>query len=800
MIRPRAALGLAVLLVISTAFAAPAGVDPARGRRADWWPEGRRPPYHALDAARWADSHAVLLAGAMFVTGPDKTADSVATSLPGILRGAPVGQGGWLLVQFGSETPPADRVALLQRHGALVADAIANNVRLARVPAAEVAGLAAEKDVLWVGRLHPAFKLSPSLGATLPGKPPQDAEGGPWRLTLVLAEDADLGAVAGFARGLGAEIVEARPGVMKIETLDTDSLVQFARRDDILFVEETPETVLYNDQDRWVLQSDIPGNYSIHDHGVRAAGQIVALMDTGLDTTHCCFSAPGKVVDYRAWGGGVLGDECNPNHGTHTSGTAVCSNGGDHDGLAPDANLIMQDIGKPAFCANVYPPSPLSSAWSDALARGARVHSNSWGGGSDAYSFDSAAINQFMWDNQDFLIVYAAGNDGPSARTLGFYSNAKNSVTVGASGNGTNDETLPYYSSRGPAGDGRLLPDLTAPGDGVSSAHNQSGCGWVTESGTSMATPGVAGSAALVRDYYVRGFYPGGAANVNSQFQPSAALVKATLLLSTRNMIGSGASGNRPDNSQGFGRVTLDDALWFVGDPTDQRLVILDDRNSATGFTTVGQVDQFTIHTQSTAPVKAMLTWTDAAGSPLSSKELVNNLDLEVDAPGGAVYGGNQGFSGGWTVTPSSVRDHVNNKEAVFLQAGPAGDYTIKVTAYALGNVQSHPQDYALLVTAATTPTCTAAPPTGVGNTVTQVKQATDVLATWADRGADHYIVYRGETPNFFGGGTSPYQGDVHDQDLGTPGVQWRDIGVNGDGTSHYYLYASANQCGDVAP
>ncbi len=800
MTRPRAAACLLYLFALSSTVGALAATAAARGRHADWWPEGRRPPFQDLEAKRWDEARAVILSAARFVPGPDKLADPVVAALPGILRGAPTSQGGWMLVQFREDVAPAERVALLTRHGALVADTIPNNARLARVPANEVARLAAEPDVLWLGALHPAFKLSPGLGVTPPGKLPQEVEGQPWRLTLVLASDADLAALADFARGLGAEVLESRPGIMKVETLQTGALVQLARLDDVLFIEETPETVLYNNQARWVLQSDLSGVYSIHNHGVRAAGQIVALMDSGLDTTHCCFSAPGKVVDYRAWGGGALGDECHPNHGTHTSGTAVCSNGGDHDGLAPDANLIMQDVGSTMSCINVYPPSPLSSAWSDARTRGARVHSNSWGGGMDFYSSDSAAIDQFTWDNQDFLIVFAAGNDGPGGRTLGFYGNAKNSVTVGASGNGSNAENLAYFSSRGPAGDGRIAPDLTAPGDGVSSASNDTGCNWATEYGTSMATPGVSGSAALVRDYYIRGFYPGGAANTPDGFQPTAALVKATLLLSARNMVGSGAGGNRPDSNQGFGRVTLDDALWFAGDPAEQRLVILDDRNSATGFTTTGETKQFTVHTLAAGRFKVMLVWSDAPGSPLAGKALVNDLDLEVAAPGGAAYSGNQGFSGGWTVTPSTQKDHLNNKEAVFLQSGPAGDYTITVTAYELGNVQSHPQDYALILTANALPTCGATPPTGVGNTVTHRKQGADLLATWADRGADHYIAYRGEAPDFFGGGAIPYQGDIHDGDATQPGIQWRDIGVNGDGASHYYLYASADACGDVAP
>ena len=71
--------------------------------------------------------------------------------------------------------------------------------------------------------------------------------------------------------------------------------------------------------------------------------------------------------------------------------------------------------------------------------------------------------------------------------------------------------------------------------------------------------------------------------------------------------------------------MTLDDALYFDGDPLNQRLLILDDRNAATGFTAAGQVDTYTVSLNQAGPFRALLVWTDAPGSPLAAHALVND-------------------------------------------------------------------------------------------------------------------------------------------------------------------------------
>ncbi len=759
--------------------------------------ESPRPRLAPSDAR---SERAILLETASFRTDGPLGRDAAASRLPAALRAGPPSEGGWVLVQFTPSSTDAERRALLVRHGALVGPYVPRHARLARLPAGAAAPLAREPSVAWIGRFHPGLRLAPAL------QPGATSAGTPQTLQLVSSSllrgeplrDAIEQAGARWLGPTDEGALVAAPSPAVIEAL--------ARIEDLLWIEPWERPVLFNDSSRGITQSSEIGNDSVHLQGIRGAGQTIALMDSGLDSGHCCFDAPSKIVDYRAWGGGKLGALCGGDHGTHVTGTAACSNGGDHDGLAPDAQVIMQDIQADGFAActfgSVSPPSDLRSAWSDARSRGAFIHSNSWGGGGNAYGGSARAIDNYMWETQDFLIVYAAGNNGPGSGSLGSYSNAKNSVTVGGTRNGSPFEDMYSSSSRGPAGDGRMLPDLLAPAQGVSSARNRStpSCGWTTKSGTSMATPAVAGAAALVREYYLDGWYPGGAPDASSAFTPTAALVKATLLVSTRNMTGSGTRGDRPNSDQGWGRVTLDDALWFAGEGPDARLQILDDRNAATGFVAPGTQDEFVLRPTGVKALRIMLVWTDAPAAAGAARALVNDLDLEVTTADGTTWLGTQGFEGGWTVQPGTTPDDLNNKEGVFLASPPPGPVTVRVRASSIGDVDLHPQDYALVAVGALDPLCTSAAAEGVGQALRAERGGSDVVLSWDARAAAGYMVYRGESPDFMRGAPDPFDSSATDAEPSRPGVQWHDTGAADTSAGYYYVAVSVNDCGQIAP
>jgi hypothetical protein len=150
-------------------------------------------------------------------------------------------------------------------------------------------------------------------------------------------------------------------------------------------------------------------------------------------------------------------------------------------------------------------------------------------------------------------VVVSAGNRGPSAKTVGEPGSAYNVIAVGnVDDKGTvsrSDDTIASSSSRGPTGDGRTKPDISAPGTGIMSCNNkwETQSNFVAKSGTSMAAPHIAGSVLLILDY------------VGSKWDPRA--IKALLLNTAEDKGGTG-----PDNNYGYGYVDLKHAFSHRGD------------------------------------------------------------------------------------------------------------------------------------------------------------------------------------------------------------------------------------------
>ena len=173
--------------------------------------------------------------------------------------------------------------------------------------------------------------------------------------------------------------------------------------------------------------------------------------------------------------------------------------------------------------------------------------------------------------------------------TVGSPATCKNGIAVGASQNAAphtssyerGPDYLAEFSSRGPTADGRIKPDCVAPGiriksaravpDSVGECDNSSGL--MFAAGTSMATPIVSGSAALVRQYFEEGWHVDGRRKLSAGFNPRASLVKAVLLNGGSPLLGveERASGkvlasDPYDEHQGFGRINLLDSLPIHGE------------------------------------------------------------------------------------------------------------------------------------------------------------------------------------------------------------------------------------------
>jgi serine protease AprX len=495
-------------------------------------------------------------------------------------------------------------------------------------------------------------------------------------------------------------------------------LAEVARHRDVAAIEEFVPPRLANDRARTLLGVD----------GTRAGkGQLVAIADTGLDAAHPDFH--GRVVKLIARG--RPGDPSDPvGHGTHVAGS-VMGNGtassGAIQGVAPQANLIFQSVldakGELGGLG-----VDLGDLFDEAYGLGARIHSNSWGAlAASAYRINSLEVDAYVHEHPDMLVVMAAGNSGTAAgaATPGFVGllsvdapgTAKNALTVGASrsdrhidGDPTfgqwwpkdfpddpiaaqhlagDASALAAFSGRGPCDEQiRLKPDVVAPGTFILSARSSIAPTtefWAEYSannyyafmgGTSMATPLVAGCAALVREYYAE----------ERAHQPSAALLKATLINGTRWLSAADAVADHPGEPnyhQGFGCVYLPTTIPAATEPAF-RLEFADSAGDT--LTQTGSGATYVVNADA-GSLRMCLAWTDPPG-----RGLQNTVTLIAEHPQSATrWVGNPHRPQGVTAW-----DAGNNVQVIRLPQAAAGAYRISIVAV---NLLVSPQPYALVVT-----------------------------------------------------------------------------------------------------
>ena len=224
--------------------------------------------------------------------------------------------------------------------------------------------------------------------------------------------------------------------------------------------------------------------------GLTGEGEVIGISDTGIDMNNCYFydadhSPPynvynplhRKVVYYNTY---MDKEESFPEaHGTHVCGTAAGYSSLDYgdlrkyNGGAYDAKIAFFDIDK-GNAQNLNHPDNINTELFQVLysVGHARIFSNSWGS-QNANNYDGNAenVDQFMWNNPDALVLFAAGNYGPSSKTVTSPGLNKNGISVGASLNAHDSwlaytlnqasdvygsSSLAYFSSQGPTGDGKF--------------------------------------------------------------------------------------------------------------------------------------------------------------------------------------------------------------------------------------------------------------------------------------------------------------------------------------------------------
>jgi len=366
------------------------------------------------------------------------------------------------------------------------------------------------------------------------------------------------------------------------------------------------------------------------------------------------------------------------------------------------------------------------------------------------------------------------------------------------------------FSSRGPCDDGRIKPDIVAPGIAIISTRtdlNQDYEQWgicnvpsayrtyyVAMGGTSMANPLTAGAATLVRQYYVDGWHPNNSSTTNSSavsgdaFNPSSALVKATLINGAWNMnpgqYGTGSyyeippgwdsPHDLPNNAEGFGRVDLEHSLFpgsGWGDDSGRRMAVYD----VTPGLQTSQTHSYSFYiSNANDPFIVTLVWTDPWAAAASGTCLINNMDLEVYAPGGTRYYPNRKD---WT---GGTQDSINNVEQVYVSSPSSGTWNITVRGTNVpgnGTGGTNTQPYALVMSGVS---CLAlAAPTGVTATA---NSNNSILVDWNSvSGAVQYKVYRSTTSG------GPYSLLTT---VSAPATDYSDNDIPG-GITYYYVVTS---------
>jgi serine protease AprX len=642
-------------------------------------------------------------------------------------------QSDYVLIQARGPLTREQKEALAQL-SVKILEYVPENTYLCYYPQSNLEAIRQLPFVEWANVYMRGFKVSPALraeepshgvgAAVLMGAPVRDRSFDHPRLVdVVLHKNEDPKTVQ---RQI-AEAAHVDPDSLQVDeasdkvrlTVYPKYLDAVAQIDAVRHIEPVAERKLHNNMARQILRAGTP----LGTAAFEGTGEVVAVCDTGFDkgsrtNVHPAFR--GRVKKLYALGRAKADDP--HGHGTHVAGSVLGDGkstvlGGAIRGTAPKAVLVLQSVLDPQGGLGGL-PNDLKVLFQDPYAtQEARVHTNSWGdqGNFGVYTSNAKEIDDFVWSHRDLVICFAAGNEATDANQDGVIDRgsvtppgtAKNCITVGATENlrpsvqityetfgfpslpfrsdkvADNPEGMAAFSSRGPTQDGRIKPDVVAPGTSILSTKSrnaQPATDWgvsadpafMFDGGTSMATPLVAGCVAVLREWLRKN---------QGLATPSAALVKALLINGARDISGQyvpSEAGGIPNFAEGFGRVDLANTIGPFG---AQETVVFHDEGDALE---TGDERNFPVNLPAGASLlKATLVWTDPAGESLQ-----NDLDLIVRAADGTERHGNMPAA-------SNDFDRINNVEQVVWTALPAGAAQITVRAHRTALL---PQPFALVI------------------------------------------------------------------------------------------------------
>ena len=565
----------------------------------------------------------------------------------------------YVVIQF-ERIPDQDVRAVLKSQGVELVDYIPSNAYTATIPATVNWLMLGNIKIRSVFSLSAKQKVSNLLYQDkVPAHAQQQA--GYIDLSIITFDRMQASAIFSTLSNRGAAILEELPTyksfIVRVPVSQVRNFIElpFILWADFIDEPNKEENLPGRTQHRVNVLSDGPRN-------LQGDGVNVGIWDGGAIGSHLDFFPIGRVTQVENVGSSA--------HSTHCAGTILGRGLIDPfaRGMAPNAQLFSYD-----FNGNV--PNEIAAA---IPTYSLSVSSHSYGGSatcgvngsSIAYSGTSRATDLNLNNFPTHLHVHSAGNSQSSCPD-GWYTitgsgkSAKNNILVAAL---TSTDAMTSFSSFGPVQDGRVKPDISSMGNNVFSTTTPANS-YTFMSGTSMATPGVAGSVSLLVQRFRQ---------LNSNANPPSALIKNAVLNSAQDLGNVG-----PDYKFGYGRIDVLEAARVL---EQNRYAVNNIGNGATQEITI------TVPTGATR-LNVMLVWNDPAGTANAATPLVNNLDLTV------VNGSTTNLP--WVLdknnpgNPATAGvDVVSNVEQVTINAPAAGVYTVRVTGSAVTTATN--QEYTL--------------------------------------------------------------------------------------------------------
>ncbi len=363
-------------------------------------------------------------------------------------------------------------------------------------------------------------------------------------------------------------------------------------------------------------------------------------------------------------------------HSTHVAGT-IGAKGIDSSarGMANEVEIYSYSFSDVAFSSSITKMynqrsillSNHSYGYSDQIKLG-------------EYDDEARKQDQLVRVNPYINIFQAAGNDGDDINypDFGFIkgpANSKNIFTIGALNSSSSD--VATLSSKGPALDGRIKPDLVVRGEFVKSTDALNNNSYVWMSGTSMATPAATGVAALLMQEYKE---------ITKGDNIRHDTLKSILINTAIDVANPG-----PDYKAGFGMINAKAAADLIKSLSTSTPLIVESDVANEG------IKVYSFKTDSTKDFKTTISWVDPAANPSSSKALVNDIDmwLQDNKSGKIYYPYSLNKDNPNAIAVTNHLNKVDNIEQIEIKNLPAGEYSLFVKGAQI--VEGNSQEYAIV-------------------------------------------------------------------------------------------------------